>query len=66
MRALINDKVGSPEYHNLKDAKVVVEEHIYCEGPQVSPGHPRVYLYVDKEDGVICPYCNQMFIYKEL
>ncbi|GAB3455572.1 zinc-finger domain-containing protein [Insolitispirillum peregrinum] len=37
---------------------------VSCDGGTPALGHPKVYLHVDAEDGVVCPYCSRHFVLK--
>lgn len=37
---------------------------VSCDGGTPALGHPKVYLHVDAEDGVVCPYCSKHFVLK--
>lgn len=41
---------------------VITEKpEVACDGGAL--GHPRVYLHIDSENGiVICPYCSRTFV----
>jgi uncharacterized Zn-finger protein len=43
----------------------VHEAEIACDGTAGLPGHPRVFLHIDKKTGRIqCPYCSRLYILK--
>jgi uncharacterized Zn-finger protein len=35
---------------------------VACDGDEGALGHPRVFLQMDAEDQVNCPYCDRLFI----
>lgn len=35
---------------------------IKCDGEAGPLGHPLIYLNLEKEDSVTCPYCSRYFI----
>jgi len=35
---------------------------ISCDGAEGALGHPRVYLAMNKDGQVECPYCDRLFI----
>ena len=35
-----------------------------CDGGEGALGHPRVYLHMNDEGRVECPYCDRLFIFK--
>lgn len=37
---------------------------VACDGGTPALGHPRVYLHVDPEEGVVCPYCSRHYVLK--
>jgi uncharacterized Zn-finger protein len=39
-------------------------ETVACDGGDGPLGHPRVYLVVDPQDGVECPYCSRRYVLK--
>ena len=49
----------------LEKIEIVKERNIYCNGDDKIDGHPKIYLEIDKDDEVTCPYCNKKFMYKE-
>ncbi|MDX2027142.1 MAG: zinc-finger domain-containing protein [Alphaproteobacteria bacterium] len=40
---------------------VVEKEKAYCDGGNGPLGHPRVYLTMNKEGYVDCPYCGRRY-----
>ena len=55
-------------FKNDDKAKTVFSLRVSCNGEtnNSSEGHPLVWLQIDEEVGfVICPYCEQKFIYKD-
>ena len=34
---------------------------VACDGNGGSTGHPRVYLDLEKEGFIVCPYCSRRF-----
>jgi uncharacterized Zn-finger protein len=38
---------------------------VACEGMGGALGHPRVFLAIDKEGFVDCPYCDRRFVLKD-
>jgi uncharacterized Zn-finger protein len=45
---------------------VVNEKEIMCDGPSETPamGHPRIYLHIQANDLIDCPYCGKVFVYE--
>lgn len=39
--------------------------NISCDGGGGALGHPKVYLSLEKDDRVECPYCDRLFVLKE-
>ncbi len=47
----------------------VNEKTVKCDGEflgeaKTSSGHPAVYLKIDQNSKVECPYCGQVFVFK--
>lgn len=38
------------------------EHRVACDGSEGALGHPRVYLTLDKDGKIDCPYCDRQFI----
>ncbi len=49
----------------LNEPVIVLEKNVVCDGPMDSPGlgHPRIYLHVQNDDRIDCPYCGKVFVY---
>ncbi|MGI9436945.1 MAG: zinc-finger domain-containing protein [Geminicoccaceae bacterium] len=45
------------------DVTKVDSKSVACDGGAAQLGHPRVYLAIDESNQVICPYCNQLFVF---
>lgn len=43
----------------------VEEAAIACDGGGGALGHPRVWLHLDSEGRVDCPYCGRRFVLKD-
>ena len=43
----------------------VEETAIACDGGGGALGHPRVFLHIDGEGRVDCPYCGRRFVLKD-
>lgn len=39
--------------------------NISCDGGGGALGHPKVYLSLEKDGRVECPYCDRLFVLKE-
>jgi uncharacterized Zn-finger protein len=37
-------------------------EQLYCDGATADAGHPRVFLTMNKDGFVDCPYCGRHFV----
>lgn len=45
---------------------VTEQTEVSCEGGGGPLGHPRVFLHIRSEDGVVvCPYCSRTYMLKE-
>lgn len=42
----------------------VHEKEVACDGGKGSLGHPKVYLHMNDEQQVECPYCGKLFKYR--
>ena len=40
----------------------VKEKRVACDGGGGALGHPRVYLTLDKDGKIDCPYCDRLYI----
>lgn len=38
---------------------------VACDGDGGALGHPKVYLSLDNEGRVECPYCDRLFVLRE-
>lgn len=48
-----------------QDTIYVTEKRFYCDGGDGALGHPRVFLTVEKEGKIDCPYCGKHFVLEE-
>jgi uncharacterized Zn-finger protein len=53
---------------NLHEPVIVLEKEVMCDGPVNAAGvstlgHPRIYLYIQTDNRIDCPYCGRVFIY---
>lgn len=46
----------------IVEAKKVDSKNVACDGGGGQLGHPRVFLAIDGNNQVICPYCGQTFV----
>lgn len=44
------------------ETKLVSTKTVACDGGEGALGHPRVYLTMDEEGKVVCPYCDRLHI----
>ncbi len=44
------------------ETKIVDTKKVSCDGDEGPMGHPRVYLTMDTEGKVECPYCDRLYI----
>ncbi len=49
----------------MTESVVVYEKEVMCDGAasNETPSHPRIYLHIQNDERVECPYCGKMFIY---
>ena len=47
----------------VQKPKIVNTKSISCDGGGGASGHPNVYLYINDNNEVTCPYCSQKFIF---
>lgn len=47
---------------DFDETKEVTSRTIHCDGGTL--GHPRVYLTMDDDNQVVCPYCSCRFVLK--
>ena len=38
--------------------------NVACDGGDGALGHPRVFLTIEKEDRIDCPYCGRRYVLK--
>ncbi|SDH40482.1 zinc-finger domain-containing protein [Alloyangia pacifica] len=49
------------------ETKFVDSYRIACDGGEGALGHPRVWLSLPHETGVVeCPYCDARYVHKDL
>jgi uncharacterized Zn-finger protein len=46
----------------LPDTFIADEHTVYCDGGGGALGHPKVYLELDHNGEITCPYCSRKFI----
>ncbi len=47
--------------NNFNDIIFVNSKKISCSGSDEASMHPLIYLQLNKQESVICPYCNRAF-----
>ena len=47
----------------VQKPRIVNTKSISCDGGGGASGHPNVYLYINDNNEVTCPYCSQKFIF---
>jgi uncharacterized Zn-finger protein len=47
------------------EAHVVSGPSVGCDGGGGALGHPLVYLHIEAEGEVVCPYCSRRFVLAE-
>jgi len=45
------------------ELEYVTAKQLSCDGG-TDNGHPLVYLHIDDDGEVVCPYCSKKFVYK--
>lgn len=45
-----------------EEAIVVTDRVVGCDGGGGALGHPLVYLRIEPEGDVVCPYCSRRFV----
>jgi uncharacterized Zn-finger protein len=45
----------------MKNITEVENKSVSCDGGEL--GHPKIYLEMNTESEIVCPYCNRKFIY---
>ena len=44
------------------ETKLVTTKKVACDGDEGALGHPRVYLTMNHDGKVECPYCDRLYI----
>ena len=57
-------KESFPMAQNVSEIFEVEEASIACDGGGGALGHPKVYLNLEKEGFVECPYCSRRYVLK--
>lgn len=63
-----SDKDSSmpPLPHDAPETEIVTVMRVACDGGEGALGHPRVWLSVSHDTGVVeCPYCDKRFIHAD-
>jgi uncharacterized Zn-finger protein len=53
------DVISTPADEN---AIVVTDRVVGCDGGGGALGHPLVYLRIERDGDVVCPYCSRKFV----
>lgn len=56
------EQIAHPKFANTF---YVQEQQVGCDGGNGALGHPLVFLEVEDNGGVICPYCSRKFLMQE-
>ncbi len=55
-----------PGFDGKEEVERTRDRRVCCAGASDDGGHPAVYLVLNEEGFVICPYCSQRFeLYRE-
>lgn len=55
-----------PLAHDAPETEIVTAMRVACDGGDGALGHPRVWLSVSHDTGVVeCPYCDKRFIHAD-
>lgn len=56
----------NPLAHDAPETEIVNAMRVACDGGEGALGHPRVWLSVSHDTGVVeCPYCDKRFIHAD-
>ena len=56
----------SPLPHDAPETEIVSAMRVCCDGGEGALGHPRVWLSIPQDTGVVeCPYCDKRFIHRD-
>jgi uncharacterized Zn-finger protein len=56
----------SPLPHDAPETEIVSAMRVCCDGGEGALGHPRVWLSIPHDTGVVeCPYCDKRFIHRD-
>jgi len=45
-----------------QEKEVIKKNTVACDGGEGALGHPRVWLTMDSEGKIECPYCDKLFL----
>lgn len=45
-----------------QEKEVIKKNTVACDGGEGALGHPRVWLTMDSEGKIKCPYCDKLFL----
>lgn len=52
--------------HDAPETEIVTAMRVCCDGGEGALGHPRVWLSLSHETGMVeCPYCDKRFIHRD-
>ncbi|TVS00401.1 MAG: zinc-finger domain-containing protein [Rhodobacteraceae bacterium] len=52
--------------HDAPETEIVTAMRVCCDGGEGALGHPRVWLSISHETGMVeCPYCDKRFIHAD-
>ncbi|WP_071798243.1 zinc-finger domain-containing protein [Natronohydrobacter thiooxidans] len=52
--------------HDAPETEIVTATRVCCDGGEGALGHPRVWLSLSHETGMVeCPYCDKRFIHRD-
>jgi uncharacterized Zn-finger protein len=47
----------------MMEIEHTTEKEVACNGGDGALGHPKVFLYIDKNNQIVCPYCSKKYTY---
>lgn len=61
MTAIKTDEI-SVDTFTVEETIRVTSKRVACDGGGGALGHPRVWLHLDEDDQVLCPYCSRLYV----
>jgi uncharacterized Zn-finger protein len=55
---VVNGNMITEETVNISSKEVA------CDGGNGQLGHPKVFLHINNDNQVVCPYCSKKYVYK--